>query len=79
MDGFSPWITGHDLHQVIGEFRRGAVGGGLGKVPPGFRLNAAEDVSRAASLVLTIATDDPSRAHGPRGTDIGMQHDRLFI
>src|ERR1039458_10002695 len=66
MDGVGLRIAGYDLHQVIGELRRGAVRSWFGKVPPGLGLDTAEDVGRAAPFVLRIAPGNPSRPHRPR-------------
>src|ERR1700736_2249836 len=79
MDGVGLRVAGYDLQQIIGELRRGAVWCRFGKVPPRLRLDAAEDVGRAAPLVLRIAPRNPSRPHGPQWTDIGVQDHRLLI
>src|ERR1035441_10108583 len=79
MDGVGLRVAGHDLHQVIGELRRRAVRSRFSKVPSRLRLDAAEDVGRAASLVLAIASGNPPRPHRPKRADIGMQHHRLNV
>src|ERR1700738_5196955 len=79
MDGVGLRVAGYDLQQIIDELRRGAVWCRFGKVPPRLRLDAAEDVGRAAPLVLAIAPRNPSRPHGPQWTDIGVQDHRLLI
>jgi hypothetical protein len=38
----------------LGELDGRAVGSGEREVPPGLRLNGAEDVGRAASLILAV-------------------------
>ena len=55
MDGIDVLVSGNDLHQIICELSRRAVGRSFGKVSTGFRFNSAEDVSRAAAFVLAIA------------------------
>ena len=79
VDGLGLWIACNDLHQIVGELRRGTVGGWFGKVPPGLWLDTAEYVGRAAPLVLAITPGNPARPHRPRRANIGVQHHWLLI
>src|SRR5579884_2197553 len=79
MNGVGLRISGDDLHQVVSELGRRAVGRDLGKVPSRFGFNTTEGVSCAAALVFAVAPRDPPRLHRARRANLGVQHHRLFI
>ena len=72
-------IAAHDALQSLGKFWRGAVGGGQGEMPTGFRLHGAEDIGGAASLVLVIPFGHPAGCGRNRRPDVGVQRDRLLV
>jgi len=61
VDGVGLWIAGHDLHEIVGELGNAPVGSRFGEMTSGPGFNAAEDIGRAAPLVLRIAPQNSSR------------------
>lgn len=79
MDGTGSGVMLGNLQEEIGELGRRARGRHLGEMNPRLRLNPAEDVGGAATLVLRVAPQDSPWALGPRRTQFGMQNNRLLI
>ena len=72
-------IATHDRLQRLGKFGGGAVGGGQGEMPTGFRLHGAEDIGGAAAFVLVVPFRRPAGGSGNRRPEVGVQRDRLLV
>ena len=73
MDGICLRIAARDIKQEICNLRRTACRSRFGKVTAGLRLHTAENVGRAATLIVRVAPQNSSPAHWQRRTHIGMQ------
>ena len=79
MNGLGFRILNGQLECHLGEFKPRTVRRGKGEVPTCFGLYCAEDIGRAAALILVITPSFTPR-HGRRGrADVGVQGDWFLI
>ena len=65
-----PGIVAHDRLQRLGKFWRGAVGGGQGEMPTGFRLHGAENIGGARKVKKLVREPNASTRGDQHSIDI---------
>ena len=79
MDGVGLGIAGHDSNQIVGEFRRAAIGSRFDEMASGLGFDAAEDIGSATPFLFAVGAQKSSRPHRAWRANIGMKDHRLFV